>query len=386
MRELNKNVTQFKESVFATLSRLANENQAINLAQGFPDFDGPQWVIDLLGKSARGSANQYAPLEGDISLRKVILEHFKDKRGLEYDTQKEITITHGATEAIFCSILALVNPGDEVIIFEPFYDSYLAAIQLAGGVPVPITLKGPGFTFDIDELEKSFSQKTKLILFNHPHNPTGRVFNDSEITQITSLTCKYDSYLLCDEVYEYLVYDHQTFKSLAQYPGMRDRTITISSIGKTFGLTGWKVGWAIASEDLSFAIRKVHQFTTFCAHHPTQKAAAQAYENLDDYLPTFIRTYQEKRDLFVQGLKSCGLNPVTPEGTYFVMCPIPDHYNLVAQAFSMELIKKAKVATIPPESFYINQHFGERYLRFCFAKKEETLKKSISRLKDYFNH
>jgi aspartate/methionine/tyrosine aminotransferase len=383
MKSTNLTIATFKESIFATLTNLAREHEAINLSQGFPDFDGPDWVINnakrALSKGQSG-ANQYAPLQGILSLRNILSEIYSKNYDLFYDPDSEITITNGATEAIFSSSLALINPGDEVIIFEPFYDSYIASIKLAGGIPIPVTLHAPDFNYSYTDLEKSFSDKTKLIILNSPHNPTGKVFKLDELKEISKLCTKFNCFCISDEVYEYLTFDGIKHHPMATIEGMKERTITISSTGKTFGVTGWKIGWTMASPQITHAIRMVHQFNTFCVNHPLQIAISDSLHELDHYLIEFKKSYTEKRNLFFNGLVKLGYSPMKPEGTYFIMCPISDKTNLNDVDYCMELIKTKGVATIPPSSFYINSREGENYLRFCFAKKTDTLLAALNKM------
>jgi aspartate/methionine/tyrosine aminotransferase len=384
MKKTNQVLSHFKESIFATLTNLARENKAINLSQGFPDFDGPEWVIQnakkALDKGLHGS-NQYAPLQGILNLREVLTTIYKRHYDLDYCAHQEVTITNGATEAIFSTMMAMINPGDEVIVFEPFYDSYIASIKLAGGKPIPVTLKEPDFNYDSIELKQAFSDKTKLIVLNSPHNPSGKVFNQSELKEISNLCISHDTYCLSDEVYEFLTFDSIIHYPMATFPGMKDRTITISSTGKTFGVTGWKIGWAMAPPAITHAIRMVHQFNTFCVNHPLQIAIAESLQELDEYLVQFRRSYADKRDLFLKGLIELDYKPIKPSGTYFIMCPIENKTGKSDVDYCMELIKNKGVATIPPSSFYMKSSEGEKYLRFCFAKKDETLKAALEKLK-----
>lgn len=377
MKPLNLTVTEFKESIFSTMTKLAIENSAINLSQGFPDFDGPAWVVDLATKSLKESKNQYAPSMGILPLREAISSNYKRFYDLDFNPQNEILVTNGATEAIYCTITALVNPGDEVVVFEPFYDSYLASLQLAGAKVVPVTLKAPHFTFDFDELRSAVSSKTKLVIINNPHNPTGKIFSKAEIQAIGELSQIHDFYLISDEVYEFLSFESAHVPT-ASYENLKDRTITISSTGKTFGLTGWKIGWAAGSSTLIKAIHNVHQFTTFCVAHPLQVAMAQALNNMDDYLIEFKREYLAKRNLLVSGLKEAGFNVLNPQGTYFAMAILPEGENDID--YCQKLIKEKKVATIPTSAFYMMSDEGSRMIRFCFAKKDETLLAALSNL------
>ena len=383
MKELSKVVEGFKESIFATLSKKALKNQAINLSQGFPDFDGPEWIIELARDSLlKGDihVNQYAPFEGIMPLRNILSRNYKKYYNLDYDPETEITVLNGATEAIFVTIQSIVNPGDEVIIFEPFYDSYLASIKLAGGIPVPVTLKTNKFNWDSKELEEAFSDKTKLVILNTPHNPSGKIFSQSEIKELATLIKSYDCYLMSDEVYEHLVFDENEHTPPACLKTLKDRCITISSIGKTFGLTGWKIGWTCAPKHISHAIRLVHSYNTFSVNQPMQHAVAAALEKMDEYIPEFKALYQRKKDLFITGLIQCGYKPIEPQGTYFVMIPIETHTSLEDVGYCMELIETKKVASIPPSAFYIKGNEGKKYLRFCFAKKDETLIEALNNL------
>lgn len=370
----------FKESIFATMSKLAAEHSAINIGQGFPDFEGPEWVRNIAREKIAHGSNQYAPYPGSVKLRQSLSELYKKSYNLTYDWNQEISITAGATEAIFATIMAIVNPGDEVIVFEPFYDSYYASIIMAGGIPVPVTLHAPEFTFDEAELKKAVSNKTKLILLNTPHNPTGKMFSKNELQVIAKIACENDLYVMSDEVYEYLTFDNNVHIPIATLDGMQERTITISSSGKTFGLTGWKIGWAASSKMLSEKIRMVRQYTTFAVATPFQEAMADAYKQFSDYLPVFRREYTEKRDFFIQGMKQAGFNPLPPQGTYFLMCPIANKTTKNDIDYCMELITEKKVVGIPPSVFYLKSKEGQKFVRFCFAKKQETLENAIKNL------
>ncbi len=382
MKPINKTVANFKETIFATITREAVANSAVNLGQGFPDFDGPHWVIEACKKALERGAegkNQYAPAAGAPALLNSISQTYRHYYELAYDGTTEITVTNGATEAIFSTSLALLSPGDEVIVFEPYYDSYVASIELAGGKAVPVTLHSPDFTFKEEELRQAFSDKTKAIFFNTPHNPTGRVFTKDEMSTIAQLAREHDCYVISDEVYEFLTFDGAKHIPMATLPNMFERTITISSTGKTFGLTGWKIGWTCAAAPVTHAIRMVHQFNTFCVNHPMQLAMAEALEGLSDYIPQFRKEYSEKRELLLSGLREAGFEPNTPAGTYFAMAPIPVEGQKDVE-YCTHLIREKKVATIPPSAFYMKSKEGEGYLRFCFAKKDETIKKAIANL------
>jgi N-succinyldiaminopimelate aminotransferase len=367
------------------MTALAQKHQAINLGQGFPDFDGPDWIKKLASEAIQNGHNQYAHTHGVVALRDALSALYRQRYQLHYDATSDITVTAGATEAIFCTILAICNPGDEVVVFEPFYDSYIAAIELAGAIIRPVTLEiERGFSFDPAKLAQAVGPRTKLIIVNTPHNPTGRVFSIDELNQVAAVALKHDCFILSDEVYEYLIYPGQKHIPIATLPQMQDRTITISSSGKTFGLTGWKIGWTCAPKTVSNAIRMVHQFTTFCVATPLQVAMAKALTEISHYLPSFQKEYLAKRDYFVQSLQSMGLKPYIPQGTYFVLLPIEELTKKDDINFCMELIENDKVAAIPPSAFYMSSNEGKRIIRFCFAKKQETLDAAIGNLKKRF--
>lgn len=376
MRSLNTEVTQLKESIFSTITGLANTHQAINLAQGFPDFEGPQWILDLAKAALDQGKNQYAPSFGILPLREAIAKNYRDFYKLNYNPTNEIVVTNGATEAIYTTIRALINPGDEVVAFEPLYDSYLASVNLAKGVLKPVTLKLPDFQFDIEELKKQVSPKTKLLILNNPHNPTGRVFTRAELQQIADLAIQNDFYVMSDEVYEYLTFDCEHIP-VATLDGMQERTITISSIGKTLSLTGWKVGWVCAPAPIAKAIHNAHQFISFCVAHPLQAALAQALPRFHEYIPEFKKDYRKRRDLLVSGLREAGYQVVNPQGTYFAIARIPGN----DIEYCKDLILSKKVATIPVSPFYLNSKEGSQLIRFCFAKKDETLQKALQNLR-----
>lgn len=384
MKPLNHTVTEFKESIFSTMTKLAIDHEAINLSQGFPDFDGPKWIIDL-AKNALDQGhqlgnvgkNQYAPSPGILPLRQAISKNYKRFYNLDFDPVNEIVVTNGATEAIFCACMALINPGDEVIVFEPFYDSYLASLQMVGAVVIPVTLSAPNFNFDSKELIAAINSKTKMLIINNPHNPTGKIFSREEIMTIAELARKFDFYILSDEVYEFLTYEEKHTPT-ACYEDLAGRTITISSTGKTFGLTGWKIGWACGPKEIIKAIHNVHQFTTFCVAHPLQIAMAEALSNMDEYLIDFKKMYRAKRDFLVTGLKQAGFNILTPAGTYFAMAILKEGENDIE--FCQKLIREKKVAVIPTSAFYMKSKEGSGMIRFCFAKTDETLKIAITHL------
>jgi aspartate/methionine/tyrosine aminotransferase len=381
MKETALRIADFKDSIFGVISRLAREHGAVNLGQGFPDFDGPDWLKEIAYKKMLDGHNQYAPFHGTPNLRQEISNYYKHFYQLNYDPENHVTVTVGATEAIYLVITALINPGDEVIVLEPFYDSYVASIKMAGGIPVPVTMHAPDFTLDEGELKSAITPRTKLLILNNPHNPTGKVWAREELEMVAKLTIENDLYLLSDEVYEFLVFDGQKHLPTATLEGMYERVITVSSAGKTFGLTGWKIGWICASEKVTRACRLVHQYVTFAVSTPLQEAVAEGLKQLSDYIPDFVSLYQYKRDYFYSELKKLGFDFALPRGTYFMMVPLGKHTQLKDVDYAMELIRERKVATVPPSAFYLKSNEGEKYLRFCFAKKEQTLQAAIQNLR-----
>lgn len=381
MKDTAKRIAGFQDSIFGVISGLAREHGAVNLGQGFPDFDGPEWLKEVAHQKMREGHNQYAPFQGTANLRREISNYYQKFYSLAYDMEKEITVTVGATEAIYLVINALIENGDEVVVLEPFYDSYVASIKMAGGVCVPVTMHAPNFEIDKAELEKAISKRTKLLILNNPHNPSGKVWSKEELQMIAELAQKHDLYVMSDEVYEFLLFDGARHIPTAKLDGMKERTITVSSAGKTFGLTGWKIGWICAPEKVTRACRLIHQYITFSVSTPMQEAVAEGLSRLTDYLPGFVSLYKEKRDYFYQELTKLGFVFPNPKGTYFMMVPISDKTDLKDVDYAMKLIKERKLATVPPSAFYLKSKEGEGYLRFCFAKKEETLKSAVENLK-----
>ena len=380
MSYMARRVNSFGTTVFDEMTALANEHQAVNLGQGFPDFPAPDFLKQAAIDAIDADVNQYAPSHGRPRLRRAIAGKMARHYGLAVDPATEITVTHGATEAIFATILGVVDAGDEVILFEPFYDSYVPAVQIAGGVPRFYTLRPPDWTIDRQALASLFSDKTKLIIINTPHNPTGKVFSRADLALIAELCQAHDVVAMVDEVYEHMVFDGQIHHSLATFPGMAQRTVTISSLGKTFSVTGWKVGWAIAAPALNQAIFRVHQFMVYSGAAPLQEAAATALETDDSYYAELSAGYQARRDFLIDVLQEAGLNPIVPHGTYFIMADI-GHLNFTSDvAFCRHLTSKVGVAAIPPSAFYHNPADGRTLARFAFCKRKETLEEAARRL------
>jgi len=388
---LANRVASFPISIFAEMSRLAVERQAINLGQGFPDFDGPRVVKEAAAAAIAAGDNQYAVSNGQPALRRAIAAHSLRFYGQALDPDTEVTVTSGATESLFSAIMGLVNPGDEVVIFEPAYDSYGPAVQMAGGVPryVPLRVPAdgpPDWHFDPDELAAAFGPRTRLMVLNNPHNPTGKVFTAEELGQIAALCVRWDVTALCDEVYEHLVYDGRRHQRLAQQPGMAGRTLTVSSLGKTFGLTGWKVGWTVAAAPLTAAVRAAHQWVTFATATPLQAAGAAALALDDEYYQSLARSYQTRRDFLLGVLQEAGLRVSVPGGAYFIMAdftPLGLAGVTDDVSFCRWLIENLGVAAIPPTAFYSEAHkpLGRGWVRFTFCKRRETLEAAAERLK-----
>jgi N-succinyldiaminopimelate aminotransferase len=383
-------VSTFGTSIFAEMSRLALERKAINLGQGFPDFDGPEAVKAAAVAAIGAGENQYAVSNGQPALRRAIAAHSQRFYGQAWDPEAEITVTSGATEATFSAILGLVNPGDEVVIFEPAYDSYVPDVLMAGGVPryVPLyapTPEQPDWHYDPAELAAAFNARTRLVVVNTPHNPTGKVFSAGELAEIAALCERWNALAVCDEVYEHLVYDGWRHQRLAQQPGMAGRTLTISSLGKTFGLTGWKVGWVLAQPPLTAAVRAAHQFVTFATATPFQAAGAAALALDDGYFESLAHSYQARRDFLLGVLQEMGLRVSVPRGTYFIMAdftPLGIEGVTDDVGFCRWLIENIGVAAIPPTAFYSEAHkpLGRNWVRFAFCKRPETLEAAAERL------
>ncbi len=377
MKPVNPIVDSFVESAFSQITQAAIKEQAVNLAQGFPDFEGPDWALAAAKAALSSGKNQYAPSYGILPLREAIAKNYSHFYSLHYDPKHEVVVTSGATEAIFCAVAALIQPGDEAIVFEPVYDSYIASLRMAGATIKVVTLKAPDFLYDAAAVEALITSKTKLLILNNPHNPTGRVASQTELSDLSALVVKHDLYAVSDEVYEFLTFESPHLP-LASLPGMRERTVTISSVGKTLSLTGWKIGWACGPVPLIKAIHNAHQFVTFCVAHPLQHAIAEALAEMPRYVPQFQKDYRGRRDLLVPGLKKLGFNVMMPQGSYFALARVPQ--GKTDWDLARELIAKHKVATIPTSVFYVNSDEGSRLIRFCFAKKLETLQLALDRL------
>jgi N-succinyldiaminopimelate aminotransferase len=369
----------FGTTIFTEMTRLANEHGAVNLAQGFPDFDGPDFVKEAAVEAIRRGHGQYARMSGIPEIHAALAAKYRRDYGLDYAAETEFTVTSGATEAIFAAIQGTCEPDDEVVLFEPYYDSYRASVAMAGAVPRFVTLHAPDWRFDPEELSRAFTARTRVILLNTPHNPTGKVFSREEMEQVAVLCRERGVLCVTDEVYEHILYDGEHVP-MAALPGMRERTITISSFGKTFSLTGWKIGWAAAPPPLTAAVRAAHQFITFATATPLQHAAAAALSAGPDYYRDLAASYRRKRDYLVAELSRLGFRVDPPAGTYYVCADFRPFGFDDDVAFCRHLIEEVGVAAIPPSAFYENTKYGKTYARFAFCKKDETLHEAVRRL------
>jgi aminotransferase len=384
--KISRKAASFTESVIREMSRLAAQHKAINLAQGFPDFAAPQELKDAAAKAIQDDVNQYAITWGDKPFRDALADKTKKYLGLDIDPEKQITVTCGATEAMIAAMLACVDPGDEVIVFEPFYENYGADAILAGATPRYVTLHPPHWTFDPDELKRAFTNKTKAIIINTPNNPTGKVFTREELTLIAGLCQKWDVLAFTDEIYEHILYDGAEHIALATLPGMADRTVTINGLSKTYSVTGWRIGTMIASPELTGAIRKVHDFLTVGAAAPLQRAGATALRFPDSYYQQLGALYNERRTMLMDILKAADIPFHTPKGAYYILANISKFGFGSDVAFMKFLIEQVGVAAVPGSSFFSRPELGHDYVRFCFCKKPETLKAAADRLADLQTH
>lgn len=379
---LARRVAEFGTTIFSEMSALALAHQAVNLGQGYPDFDGPEAIKEAAVQAIRSGRNQYAVMSGAPDLRQAIASHAARFYGQTLNSDSEITVTSGATEAIFATIMGLVDPGDEVIVIEPFYDCYVPAVVMAGGVPIFVPLRGPDWHLDPDELAAAFNNRTRAVILNTPHNPSGKVFSREELENLAGLCQKWKALCISDEVYEHIVFSPARHIRIATLPGMWERTVTISSHGKTFSFTGWKLGWAIAPSELTAGVRRAHQFITFSSASPLQAAAAHALGLDDGYFRSLAAEYQTRRDYLARALSATGLEVIPPQGTYFIMTDIsPLGYEDDVQ-FCRWLTAEIGVAAIPPSAFYSEAHkgLGRRYARFAFCKTQATLERAAERL------
>ncbi|MFJ4336977.1 pyridoxal phosphate-dependent aminotransferase [Streptomyces sp. NPDC088915] len=378
---LNRRLAEFGTTIFAEMSALAARTGAINLGQGFPDTDGPEEVREAAVRALReGRGNQYPPGPGVPELRTAIADHQRRFYDLTFDPDTDVLVTAGATEAIAAAMLALLEPGDEVIAFEPFYDSYAACIAMAGAKRVPLTLRAPSFRPDLDELRSKITPRTRLLLLNTPHNPTGTVLTTEEQSAIAALAVEHDLLVVTDEVYEHLTFDGAAHVPIATFPGMRERTVSISSAGKTFSFTGWKVGWVTADGPLLSAVRTAKQYLTYVSAGPFQYAIAEALRLPDAYFDGFRADLRRKRDLLGDGLRAAGFEVHQPEGTYFVTADVTPFGEKDAYAFCRALPERCGVVAIPNSVFYDDPDAGRTQVRFTFCKRDDVLTEAVGRL------
>lgn len=377
---LNRSLAGFGTTIFAEMSALAVRTGSINLGQGFPDTDGPEEIREAAVRALRaGHGNQYPPGPGVPELRTAVAAHQERFYGLTWSPDTEVLVTTGATEAIAASLLALLEPGDEVIAFEPYYDSYAACIALAGAKRVPLTLRAPDFRPDLDELRTLITPRTRLLLLNTPHNPTGAVLTSDELAGIAALAVEHDLLVVTDEVYEHLVFTG-AHHPIAALPGMRGRTVSISSSGKTFSYTGWKIGWVTGDAALVAAVRAAKQYLTFVSGGPFQYAIAEALALPDAFFTDFREGMRHKRDLLAKGLRAAGFRVYEPEGTYFITTDISPFGDEDAGAFCRALPERCGVAAVPNSVFYDDPEAGRSQVRFTFCKKDEVLEEAVERL------
>lgn len=380
MSYLVERMRPYTSTIFAEMSALAVRTESINLGQGFPDTDGPASLLEDAVAAIRGGANQYPPGIGVPELRHAIAAHQRRFYGLEPDPDSEVLVTAGATEAIAASVLALAQPGDEVVTFEPYYDSYAASIALSGAIRRTVVLRSPDFRFDPDELRAAFSERTRLVLLNSPHNPTGKVFTRAELELVAGLAREHDAIVVTDEVYEHQTFDGEPHIPVATLPGMAERTITISSAGKTFSVTGWKIGWLHATAELVSAVRAVKQFLTYVNGGPFQPAVANALGLDDDFYARLAGDLQGKRDLLAEGLRAAGLDVLTPKGTYFVVTDVaPLGYDDGVE-LCWRLPELVGVAAVPVAVFCDDPAAARTLVRFAFCKRHDVLAEAAERL------
>lgn len=368
-------------NVFAEMSALAERYDAVNLGQGFPDTAGPDSVVEAAVRALRAGHHQYPPVPGLPALRRAIADHQRRRYGLDIDPDRETVVTTGASEALAAALLALTSPGDEVVALEPFYDSYAACATLAGATLVPVRLRAPDFTLDTRDLAAAITGRTRVLLLNTPHNPTGAVLTPGQLHEVAALARAHDLLVISDEVYEHLVFDgvHQPIAAL---PGMFERTVTLSSAGKSFSFTGWKVGWASGPADLVTAVREVKQHLSFAAGTPFQYAVAEALRLPEEYFTAATDSLRRRRDLMTDGLRALGFGVRPPQGTYFITADITPLGERDGMEFCRALPGRAGVAAIPQQVFYADPDAGRRYVRFAFCKRETVLHEALDRLKE----
>ena len=386
MKAPNTTLSAFGTTIFEVMSKLAIDQGAINLGQGFPDEDGPADIRALAARAAEDGPNQYPPMMGLPELRQAVAQHDQRFYGLSAEWQSDILVTSGATEAIAASLFGLIDPGDEVVLFEPLYDCYLPLVMRAGGVPKFVRLDPPNWEIDPERLAAAFSDKTKLVLMNSPMNPTGKVFSLSELESIAELVLKYDAFAVCDEVYEHIIFGDKTHIPLMSLPGMGDRTLRIASAGKTFSLTGWKVGYLTGAAQMIAPVAKAHQFLTFTTPPNLQKAVAFGLGKDDLFYEDLKFSMQSKRDQFRTGLEGIGFKAADCDGTYFLNVDITSvGFDGTDEEFCRTITTEAGVAAVPFSAFYQSDDAMKNFARFCFCKKPEVLEEAVQKLAGFFS-
>jgi aspartate/methionine/tyrosine aminotransferase len=375
-----KRVSSFADSVFGEMTRLARLHNAVNLSQGFPDFEAPQAIKDAACAAIQAEQNQYAPPYGTVAFREAIAADFTSRYGVDLIADEQVTVCCGSTEAMMASMMACIDPGDEVIVFEPFYENYGPDAILAGATPKFIRLREPDWSFDPDELKAAFSNRTRAIVINSPNNPTGKVYTRAELQLIADLCQKWDVLAISDEIYERIVYSGHAHVPMASMPGMAERTITTGGLSKTYSVTGWRIGWAISPPSLTGGIRKMHDFLTVAAPTPFHDAGVAALSLPDKFYADLARDYEAKRDLMMDILGRHGFTAYRPGGAYYVMADVSRFGFSSDSEFAQYLVKEIGVATVPGSSFYIDPAAAPQTVRFCFSKRDETLHEADLRL------
>jgi aspartate/methionine/tyrosine aminotransferase len=381
---ISRRVQGFTESVIREMTRVVSQHGGVNLAQGMPNFPPPRAVVEAAHRALDGDFHQYAITWGAPALRRAIAEKYRRFYGMAIDPERHVTVCCGSTETMLSTLLAVLDPGDEVIVFEPFYENYGPGCIIAGAVPIWVPLEPPDFSFDPDRLARAVTPRTKAIIFNSPHNPSGKVFSRADLQAIAELCLRHDLLAITDEIYEHIVYDGLGHTPIATLPGMAERTITISGVSKSYSVTGWRVGWAVAPDDLSVGIRRAHDFVTVGAPHPLQEAAVSALALPDAYYVELREAYQARRDLLFRQVEAAGFVAYKPRGAYYILTDAAHFIKRLGladdTAFAMWLIKEVGVATVPGSSFYAHPELGRTKIRFCFPKTDDVLIEAGERL------
>lgn len=383
LKNISSKLPNVKTTIFTTIGNLARKYDAIDLSQGFPNFEADRKLMDLVHQAMLEGHNQYAAMQGYYGLREIIAQKIQKSYGKKYHPEKEITVTVGATQAIYTAITAFVHPGDEVIVLKPAYDCYEPAIKINGGIVVPLQLDADGYQVDWEAFKSKISDKTRMVVINTPHNPSGRIFSEDDMLQLQEILRPTNIVLISDEVYEHIVFDGKEHQSASRFDDLASRSFVCASFGKTFHVTGWKIGYCAAPAELMHEFRQVHQFAVFCVDHPVQRALAEYLKNEKHYL-ALNAFYQEKRDFFLEGLKDSNFKFKPSQGTYFQLLDYTAITDEADEELSERLILDHKLASIPISSFNV-AHRDDKVLRFCFAKRQETLERATQILRAIYN-